>query len=135
MDRVAEERTALLGDMAAAEPGLRALLADLLPVLESIERTVVASNVTDPDGLPFDINEYRALVQEFATTAEEMRQLMDSIAVIMAGGDELEPLVSGLVQIETAILNRFFMQMVTLILILFAALIGYRFISVRYISK
>ena len=64
-----------------------------------------------------------------------MRQLMDSIAVIMAGGDELEPLVSGLVQIETAILNRFFMQMVILILILFAALIGYRFISVRYISK
>jgi hypothetical protein len=135
MDRVAKERTALLGDMAAAEPGLRALLADLLPVLESIERTVVASNVKDPDGLPFNINEYRALVEQSATTAAEMRLLMDSIAVIMAGGDELEPLVSGLVQIETAILNRFFMQMVILILILFAALIGYRFISVRFLPK
>jgi hypothetical protein len=135
MDRLAEERNALLGDMAAAEPGLRALLADLLPVLESIERTVVASNVKDPDGLPFNINEYRALVEESATTAAEMRQLMDSIAMIMAGGDQLEPLVSGLVQIETALLNRFFMQMVILILILFAALIGYRFISVRFLSK
>jgi len=135
MDRLAEERIALLGDMATAEPGMRALLAELLPVLESIERTVVASNVKDPDGLPFDINEYRALVQDSAATAAEMRHLMESIAVIMAGGDELEPLVSGLVQIETAVLNRFFMQMVILILILFAALIAYRFISVRYISK
>jgi hypothetical protein len=135
MDRLAEERIALLGDMAAAEPGMRALLAELLPVLESIERTVVASNVKDPDGLPFDINEYRALVQDSAATAAEMRQLMESIAVIMAGGDKLEPLVSGLVQIETAVLNRFFMQMVILILILFAALIAYRYISVRFISK
>ena len=121
--------------MAAAEPGMRALLAELLPVLESIERTVVASNVKDPDGLPFDINEYRALVQDSAATAAEMRQLMDSIAVIMAGGDELEPLLSGLVKIEMAVLNRFFMQMIFLIMILFAALIAYRLISVRFISK
>lgn len=135
MDRLAEERIALLGDMAAAEPGMRALLAELLPVLKSIEQIVVASNVKDPDGLPFDINEYRALVQESAVTAAEMRQLMDSIARIMAGGGDLEPLLSGLVQIEMAVLNRFFVQMVILILILFAALIGYRFISVRFIAK
>lgn len=135
MDRVAEERVALLGDMAAAEPGMRALLAELLPVLESIERTIVASNVKDPDGLPFDINEYRALVQDSAATAAEMRRLMDSIAVIMAGGDELEPLVSGIVKVETAVLNRFFMQMIFLILIFFAALIAYRYITVRFISK
>ncbi|RLA34090.1 MAG: hypothetical protein DRR11_03745 [Gammaproteobacteria bacterium] len=135
MDRVADERIALLQGMVDAGPGVSELLAELLPVLESIERTVEATNVKDPDGQPFDVNEYRALVQDSAATAAEMRQLMDSIAVIMAGGDELEPLVSGLVQIETAILNRFFMQMVILILILFAALIGYRFISVRYISR
>ena len=54
---------------------------------------------------------------------------------LLPGGDELEPLVSGLVQIENAVLNHFFMQMVSLILILFAALIAYRFISVRFIPK
>jgi len=135
MDRIAEEREGLLLSMADAEPSIRALLAQLLPVLEAIERTVEATNVKDPDGKPFDVNEYRALVQESAATAAEMRQLMDSIAVIMAGGDELEPLVSGLVEIETAVLNRFFMQMVILIFILFAALIAYRFLSVRFLPK
>jgi len=135
MDRIAEEREGLLLSIADAEPSIRALLAQLLPVLEAIERTVEATNVKDPDGQPFDVNEYRALVQESAATAAEMRQLLDSIAVIMAGGDQLEPLVSGLVQIETAVLNRFFMQMVILILILFAALIGYRYISVRFMPK
>ena len=72
-----------------------------------------------------------AIAQESAATAVEMRQLMDAIATVMAGGDELESLVSGLVQTETAA----FMQMVILILILFVALIGYRYISVRFIPQ
>ena len=55
-------------------------------LLCTVERTVVAANVKDPDGLPFDINEYRALVQDSAATAAEMRQLMDTVALIMAGG-------------------------------------------------
>ena len=43
MDRVGEERQELLQDLSTAEPGLRAILADLQPVLESLERSIVAA--------------------------------------------------------------------------------------------
>jgi hypothetical protein len=134
MDRVGEERNELLQDLSTAEPGLRAVLADLQPVLESLERTVVAAKTPNPnsDARPFDINEYRALVAESAVTATELRLLIESVADLLAGASDASPLVSALVEAERTVVDRLFYQMLALIVIFFLALLAYRFVAGRF---
>ena len=131
MDRLAEERQALLQDLSATEPGLRDLLAELRPVLESIERTVTLAKTSDPQSKPFDINEYRALVAESATAAAELRLLVQSVRELLAGASDATPLVDALVEAETAVGDRVFLQLIALIFIFFIALLGYRFAAGR----
>jgi hypothetical protein len=132
MDRVGEEREALLRDLSNSEPGLRAVLADLRPVLESLERTVVAAKTKNPDAKPFDVNEYRALVSESAVTAAELRLLVQSVSNLLSNDiSDASPLVAALVEAERTIVDRLFFQMVALIIIFFLALLGYRFIAGR----
>jgi hypothetical protein len=132
MDRVGEERNELLRDLSTAEPGLRAVLADLQPVLESLERTVVAAKTKNPDAKPFDVNEYRALVSESAVTAAELRLLVQSVSNLLSNDlSDASPLVAALVEAERTIVDRLFFQMVALIIIFFLALLGYRFIAGR----
>lgn len=133
MDRVGEERDALLQDLATAEPGLRAVLADLQPVLESLERTVVTAKTPNlnPNARPFDITEYTAMVSEAAVTAAELRLLIQSVKDLLAGSSDAAPLLGALVDAERAIVDRVFWQMVILIFIFFAALFVYRFIASR----
>ena len=134
MDRVGEEREELLQDLSTAEPGLRAVLADLQPVLESLERTVVAAKTPNPnpDARPFDINEYRALVAESAVTAAELRLLIQSVSDLLAGASDASPLVSALVEAERTVVDRLFYQMLALIVIFFLALLAYRFVAGRF---
>ena len=132
MDRLGEERDELLQDLSEAEPGLRAILADLQPVLASLERIVVAAKEKNPDAKPFDINEYRALVAESAVTAMELRLLIQSVANLLAGASDASPLVSALVEAERTIVDRLFYRMLALIIIFFLALLAYRFVAGRF---
>jgi hypothetical protein len=132
MDRVGEEREALLRDLSNSEPGLRAVLADLRPVLESLERTVVAAKTKNPDAKPFDVNEYRALVSESAVTAAELRLLVQSVSNLLSNDlSDASPLVAALVEAERTVVDRLFFQMLALIVIFFLALLGYRFVASR----
>jgi len=90
MDRIAEERVALMQNIEEAEPELRAVLSQLLPVLESIERTVAMANTDDPDSEPFDINDYRAIVNDSAQTAAELRLLVQAVTDLMGGRSKLQ---------------------------------------------
>jgi len=130
MDRVGEERDAILRDLSGSEPGLRAVLADLRPVLESLERTVVAAKTRNPNAKPFDVNEYRALVAESAVTAAELRLLVQSVSNLLSNNlSDASPLVAALVEAEQTIVDRLFFQMLVLIVIFFLALLGYRVIA------
>jgi hypothetical protein len=132
MDRLAEERVATLTGMANAGPEIQKLLVELLPVMQSFERSMVAIKTKDPDGEPFDIGEYRALVAESATTAAALSLLTQSLTDIMNSDSQMNTLVESLVEIEESIINKLFNQMLLLLAIFFAALVGYRYISTRF---
>ncbi len=134
MDRISEERVALVRDLASSEADFASLLAELQPVLDSIER-LTASDEQDPDSMPFDINEYTALVSESATTAIELRRLAETVDSLMQNSAELSTLVEALVEAEHAIVDRAFMQAIALILIFFLALLGYRLLTRRLIAS
>jgi hypothetical protein len=133
MDRIAEERQELLRDVSTTEPGLRAVLADLQPVLESLERTVVAAKTPNPnpDARPFNVTEYTAIVSEAAVTAAELRLLLQSVGDLLAGAPDIAPLMGAVVEAENAMVDRLFLQVVALIIIFFLALLGYRYIAAR----
>ena len=133
MDRVSDERQALLQDLSTAEPGLRMVLADLLPVLESLERTVVTAKTpnTNPDARPFDISEYTALVSEAAVTSAELRLLIQSVSDLLGGASDASPLVGAIVEAERQIADRLFLQIVALIVIFFILLLAYRVVASR----
>jgi len=133
MDRIGEERAALVRDLASSEADFASLLAELQPALDSLER-LTASDEQDPDSKPFDINEYTALVSESATTAIELRRLAETVDSLMQNSAELSTLVEALVEAEHAIVDRAFMQAIALIFIFFLALLGYRFLARRLVA-
>jgi hypothetical protein len=92
MDRIREERVALVRDLASSEADFASLLAELQPALDSLER-LTSSDEQDPDSKPFDINEYTALVSESATTAIELRRLAETVDSLMQNSAELSSLV------------------------------------------
>ena len=135
MDRVSLEREALFQDISAAPPEFRDALRDLQPVLASIERILEMSRDTDPDAEPFDINDYRLMVEASAITAAELRALNQSITEVMTNSQNLNPLVTALVDAENQVVDHFFQRMVILIVIFFVALIAYRLIVARVVSR
>lgn len=132
MDRISEERVALVRDLASSEAGFASLLAELQPALDSLER-LTASDENDPDSKPFDINEYIALVSESATTAIELRRLAETVDSLMQNSAKLSTLVEALVEAEHAMVDRAFMQAIALIFIFFLALLGYRVLARRLV--
>jgi hypothetical protein len=132
MDRFGEERRAMLQDLSASGSGVSDLLAELQPVLESIERTIAMAKTRDPEAAPFDIGEYRALVTESAATAAEVRLLVQSIGDLLASSPDASPLLGNLIEAERTITDRVFWQLVALILIFFAVLLGYRYVAGRF---
>lgn len=135
MDRIALEREAVLGDLAKTEPELRAVLSDLQPVLQSLERIVVTSKQRNPDSRPFDVNEYRALVEQSATTAAELRLLVESTNELLSDTSNIQSLVDTLVAAESQIVDRAFICAVIVILIFFITLFAYRFAAARAFRK
>ena len=133
MDRIGEERVALVRDLASSEADFASLLAELQPALDSLER-LTASDEQGPDSKPFDITEYTALVSESATTAMELRRLAETVDSLMQNSAELSTLVEALVEAEHAIVDRAFKQVIALIFIFFLALLGYRFLARRLIT-
>jgi len=133
MDRIGEERVALVQDLASSEADFASLLAELQPALDSLER-LTASDEQDPDSKPFDINEYTALVSESATTAIELRRLAETVDSLMQNSAELSTLVEAIVEAENAVVDRAFMQAIALIFIFFLVLLGYRFLAGRLIA-
>jgi len=135
MDRLGEEREAMMASLATESPEIRQLLVELLPILESIERTVAMANVDNPDSRPFDINEYTAMVNQSAATAAEMRLLVESVTNLMTGVEDVSGLTDAMIEIETAMLDRFFLRMVGFLIIFFLILIASRFVWVRMMPK
>ena len=135
MDRLGEEREAMMATLAAESPEMRQLLAELLPILESVERTVAMANVDNPNSRPFDINEYTAMVNQSAATVAEMRLLVESVTNLMAGVEDVSGLTDAMIEIETAMLDRFFLRMVGFLVIFFLILIASRFVWVRIMPK
>jgi hypothetical protein len=131
MDRVGEERAAMLQDLSTAQPEARELLAELLPVLESLERTITIAKTRDPESRPFDVNEYRALIAESTTAAAELRLLIQSATELLAGATDAKPLVDALGEVQKSATDRLFLQLIALIFIFFVALLGYRFAANR----
>ena len=131
MDRVAEERRLMFEGMADAEPNMRALLTEFLPVMESLERTIVIAKDKNPDAKPFDINDYTEIVSEAAVTAAELRLLIQSVSELLGEASDASLLVGAIVEAERQIADRLFWQLVSLIFIFFIVLLGYRFIAAR----
>lgn len=129
MNRVGEERRALIQDIGSSDTDISNLIVELLPVLESLERTVVAAKIKNPDSKPFVISEYTDLVSESATTALELRLLVEKIDSLMRNSEELPPLVALIVDAENQMVDRAFLQAIALILVFFAALLGYRLLA------
>jgi len=135
MDRVAAERLAMFQDVSDVEPGLRQVLTDLQPALDSLERIMELSKVKDPDSRPFDANEYKALVAESAVTAAELRLLVESATALLAGVSDARPLVDAIVEAEKTVGDRVFYQLVALIFIFFITLLIYRVVASRVLRK
>jgi len=135
MDRVAIEREEMLADVSETEPELRALLVDLRPVIESLERLVVAAKGKNPDSKPFDINEYRALVAESSVTATELRLLIEAISKLAKESQEATPFMDKLLEVEQAAIQHAFWYSVALILIFFTTLLIYRVIQRRFLPN
>ena len=104
-------------------------------MLESLERTVVAAKIKNPDSKPFDVNEYTALVGESATTALELRRLVETIDGLMQDTAQISSLLDEMVEAENRVVDRAFRQAVALILIFFVALLGYRLVARKFLSN
>lgn len=128
VQRLAEEQRTLLRSIADAEPGIRDVLTELLPVLESIRLTAVALKA-ETNGRPFDVNEYSALLATSTATISELRLLADSLPAIL--NDDSVAFVRALEAAEYAVLDRIFVLLSLLICIFFAALFGYRYMVHR----
>ena len=137
MNRVSTERRALLQDIGSSEEEISKLVVELLPVLESLERTIVAAKTPNPnpDARPFNVTEYTDLVSESASTAVELRRLADTLNALVQNSAGISPLVETLVEAERRIVDRAFYQAIVLILIFFAALLCYRVLSRKFLSN
>ena len=97
--------------------------------------TVAMANIDNTNSRPIDINEYTAMVNQSATTVAEMRLLVESVANLMSGVDDVSGLTDAMIEIETAMLDRFFLRMVGFLVIFFLILIASRFVWVRIMPK
>jgi hypothetical protein len=135
MDRVGEERQALLADLASSEADVVNLLAALQPSLDAIENIVADMKTRDPDAPAFDINDYRGLIADSTGTAIELRRLVETINVLLTNSSELTKVIAAMVEAERAVGDRVFLQLIALIFIFFAALLGYRFVARKTLPR
>jgi hypothetical protein len=154
-DTLAREREALIrqvsGELLTQEADLRGLLAELQPTLaagsetaaavdsavKSLDQLVARFPRRDPGneaagGRPFDVNEYTTAAKEFAATARQLTQLLETL------GGESQPVaaaVAGGVEAGRGLVDYLFGRALLLGLLLiaagFAAALGYRALAPR----
>jgi len=60
---------------------------------------------------------------------------VQSIGELLAGSSDAEPLLASIIEAERVITDRVFWQLIVLIFVFFAALLGYRFIAGRFFAN
>ena len=134
MDRLGSERRALLADVSETEPELRAVLSDLRPIIESLERTVAVAKQRNPEARPFNITEYTELVERSAVTAAELTLMLDAIDSLLGENGNATGLVDSLVAAGQAAVKQIFWYAVALFIIFFVLLLAYRLIASRVLN-
>ena len=61
--------------------------------------------------------------------------MVDSVSGLMAGVEDVSGLTDALIDVETALLDRFFLRMVGFLVIFFLILIASRFVWIRMVPK
>jgi len=135
MDRVGQERQALMQDFSQAEPGIRAVLTDVRPVVESIEHIVQLAKTPKPGAKPFDITQYTELVREAEGTARELSLLLEALREVAADEQGLKALVGELVAAEQVIARQTFWYLLALIAAFFVMLLIYRVVASRVVRN
>jgi len=134
MERVRDERRSLIRDLSESGPDVHETLQELRQSIESFERIVNKINEEDdPASEPFDIGKYHAVVIEAGKTASELRLLAQTLDNTLDNGSSLLAVVDKLAVEQTTLLDRMFWMGVVLILIFFAALLGYRVLARRLV--
>jgi hypothetical protein len=134
MDRLGSERRALLEDVSETEPELRAVLSDLRPIIESLERTVAYAKQRNPDARPFNVTEYTELVERSAVTVIELRLMLDAIDSLLGENGDATAFIDSLVVAEQAAVKQIFWYAVALLVIFFVLLLVYRLIASRVLN-
>ena len=75
------------------------------------------------------------MVNESAVTAAEMRLLVQSVSELLAGAGDASSLADLLLEVETEVLDRFFLRMVGFLVLFFVLLILSRFAWLRLMPK
>jgi hypothetical protein len=136
MDRIGEERIALLEDFSQTEPEIRAVLTEARPIIESIENIVaLTKQPLAPGKRPFDITLYTELVGEAAITAGELSLLLEALREVAADEQGLKALVGELVAAEQIIVRQAFWYILALIAAFFIMLLVYRIVANRLIRR
>jgi hypothetical protein len=133
MERVAEQRRAFLQDILALESDTGEPLTELRQSLESFERIVTTLNQGET-GEPFDIDKYREVAAETGKAITELRLLTEDLDGSLGNSSNMSDLIDELASQQINILNRLFLMLAVLIIIFFAAMLGYRYIANRYLS-
>ena len=80
---------------------------------------------------PHNYDEYRALVNEAAVTAGELRLLTQSISGLVKDVAGVEGIEDTILDVQTELLDRFFLRMVGFLVLFFILLLVSRFVWVR----
>jgi hypothetical protein len=155
MEQLEQQRKDFLEESISEEARLRGMLGevqqtfiagnDLAQNVNSTANTVeriiekldLGAADKDKESKPFDINEYRQLLTEASGTVNELKLLMESVDHAL-DSPLLERDIPQALQVVdhvdedlAGIVNRMFILGVLLILVFFAALLAYRYISAR----
>lgn len=133
MDRVSEERQAFLQELSALGSDASEPLTELRLSIEAFERIVNELNQGET-AEPFDIDKYRQVAVETGKAITELRLLAEDLDESLGNSSNMSDLIDELGVQQTHILNRLFLMLVALIVIFFAAMLGYRYMANRLLS-
>lgn len=136
MERVTEERRALIRDLSETGPDVTETLTQLRQSIESFERIVESlTGEADPDAEPFDIGEYQAVVAEAGNTAIELQRLAQALADTLDNSTALVTVIDKLAVEQKSLVDRMFWMAVGLIIVFFTVLLIYRVAARRLALK
>ncbi len=134
MERISEERRALIQDLSTTGPDVSEALNELRQSVEAFERIVNTLNQGEATSEPFDIDKYQAVAAEAGKTASELRLLAEALGDTLDNSSNLVSLIDTLAETQTNLMNRLFLLAVALIFIFFAVLLVYRHLAKRLVA-